>query len=69
MTAIQACIGCAHYRPDYVDDDGDTYGSCGLDDEIIAMLPANWAYCPRERIMPDAWEQVGCKRWKEGESK
>ncbi len=68
MTAWKACIGCSHYRPDYVDDDGDTYGGCGLDDEIIAMLPANWAYCPRERIMPDAWEQVGCKRWKEGES-
>ena len=47
MTAWKACIGCAHYRPDYVDGDGDTYGGCALDDEIIAMLPAGTDHARR----------------------
>ena len=32
--------------------------------ENLARHPADLP----ARIMPDAWEQVGCKRWKEGES-
>lgn len=69
MTALKACISCAHYRPDYIEDDGDAHGGdCALDDEIIAMLPVNWEWCPRERLMPDAWKEVGCVRWKERES-
>ncbi len=53
MTAWKACIGCAHYRPDYVDDDGDTYGRCGLDDEIMAKLIERFGAHPRHDVGGD----------------
>jgi hypothetical protein len=62
-SAIRACVGCKNYEPDFIDSDGDTYGDCKLDDAIIAILPANWLYCPRERCMPDAWVEGICVQW------
>lgn len=65
---LQACITCRHFKPDFLDEDGDGHGSCGLDEGIIATLPANWTWCPRERLMPDIWAEVQCPRWKKVKS-
>jgi hypothetical protein len=61
---MATCVSCKNYLPEYIDEET-AYGECSLDAEIIALLPINWYWCPRDRSMPNAFEETNCQRWEQ----